>query len=428
MFDPFFGKYLLERKYVSLPRLRSLLERLDEAHVRIGVSAIHEGLMNAAQVERILQIQQKEDLRFGELAVREGFLRESDLQRLLKGQRHARLSLGQLLMDDGIFTFDQLEKLFHEYRRDSGLTKNEIEALNRNDINGVLGSFFQTAGDSIDIYREYVRLFLKNVVRFVSPNIHFVRMEILSALPYRNVVYQNVQAAAGSIAFGISGEADDLVEFARMFMPIDSLQLDEMARDALGEFLNIQNGLYLSQLSERGLEQRVSPPEYRQAGILKGDPVIRIPFSLPFGRYDVAIAASPRFEESEARAGRGRSLRIVIADDSAVSRCLLRNILTDAGYEVTGEAADGEAAIAKYLELRPDLITMDVTMPRMDGIDALKAILKADPDARVVMITALSQSSVMLKALKNGVKDYIVKPIDARNVLNVVSDVLKNVH
>ena len=423
MFDQFFGKYLLEKKCVSLSLLQNLLKRLDQARIRLGVLAIHERLMNAEQVEYILKLQQKEDLCFGELAIREGLLKESDLKDLLEIQKQACFSLGQLLVDDGILTFDQLEKLFHDYRRDSGLTRDEIRALSRNDLNGVLSSFFQIHGDSFDMYREYVRLFLKSVVRFVSPNIRFGKMETVADLPYENILSQKIGGPFGNVAFGLCGSAPDLVEFARLFSPIASLELDDMAKDAIGEFLNIQNGLYLSQLSEKGLELQIAPPEYARGGVLKGHVALRTPLSLPIGNYDIAIAVSPCFEERACPSGR-RKARIVVADDSAVSRCLLKNILTDAGYEIAGEAADGKTAIAQYLEHRPDLITMDLTMPRMDGIEAMKAIRRSDPDARVVIITALGQKSTMLESLRNGATDYIVKPIDARRFLNAISDIL----
>jgi two-component system, chemotaxis family, chemotaxis protein CheY len=82
---------------------------------------------------------------------------------------------------------------------------------------------------------------------------------------------------------------------------------------------------------------------------------------------------------------------VLIADDAAFMRMMLRNILTDAGYEVTGEAEDGAEAVSRYLELRPDLTTMDITMPGMNGLDALKAIRAEDPEARVIMCSAMGQ-------------------------------------
>jgi two-component system chemotaxis response regulator CheY len=114
--------------------------------------------------------------------------------------------------------------------------------------------------------------------------------------------------------------------------------------------------------------------------------------------------------------------RIIIVDDSTYSRIQLKKILTNAGHEVTGEAATGFEAVSKYTLLKPDIVTMDITMPDMNGIDALQSIIKADPDAKVVMVTAMSQADKVLEALKAGAKNYITKPFDRAKIISVVNE------
>jgi two-component system chemotaxis response regulator CheY len=116
--------------------------------------------------------------------------------------------------------------------------------------------------------------------------------------------------------------------------------------------------------------------------------------------------------------------RILIVDDTMFMRTLLKNILFSGGHDIVGEAADGTEAVAMYLELKPDLVTMDVVMPKMNGIEALKAIKAADPAAKVIMCTAVGQEQMVKLAVKSGAKGYIVKPFQAPKVLEEVKNVL----
>ncbi|MBO4374272.1 MAG: response regulator [Lachnospiraceae bacterium] len=115
---------------------------------------------------------------------------------------------------------------------------------------------------------------------------------------------------------------------------------------------------------------------------------------------------------------------ILIVDDSRMSRSILRNVLEKAGYSIAGEAANGEDAVKAYKEIGPDLVTLDITMPKMDGLEALTRILSFDADAKVIMITAAGQQDKLIKALKVGAKRFINKPFDEEEALKNISDVL----
>jgi two-component system chemotaxis response regulator CheY len=110
----------------------------------------------------------------------------------------------------------------------------------------------------------------------------------------------------------------------------------------------------------------------------------------------------------------------MVVDDALFMRTILKKVLTDAGFEVIGEAENGQLAIARYQELRPDVVMMDITMPVMDGLSALKEIRKLAPDAAVIMCTALGQESSVMDALKSGAKDYIIKPFKPDKVAEAV--------
>ncbi|MGE0028801.1 MAG: response regulator [Thermoleophilia bacterium] len=115
---------------------------------------------------------------------------------------------------------------------------------------------------------------------------------------------------------------------------------------------------------------------------------------------------------------------VLIADDAAFMRMMLKNVLTEAGYEVVGEAENGAVAVSKYRELNPDLTTMDITMPEMDGLAALKEIRAADPSARVVMCSAMGQQSMVIESIQAGARDFIVKPFQPDRVLEAVQKAL----
>ncbi len=116
--------------------------------------------------------------------------------------------------------------------------------------------------------------------------------------------------------------------------------------------------------------------------------------------------------------------RILIVDDAAFMRKLLTDTLVGSGHEVIGEAATGQEGVEKYQALRPDLTTLDITMPEKDGLTALREILSFDPAARVIMCSALGQESKVLESVKSGAKDFIVKPFKAERVLDVIAKAL----
>lgn len=116
--------------------------------------------------------------------------------------------------------------------------------------------------------------------------------------------------------------------------------------------------------------------------------------------------------------------RIMVVDDAAFMRNNLKHILTQAGHDVAGEAVDGADAVTKYDEIKPDLVTMDITMPNMDGIEALKQIRAKDPASRVVMCSAMGQESLVVEAITSGARDFVVKPFQGERVVEAVAKAL----
>lgn len=118
------------------------------------------------------------------------------------------------------------------------------------------------------------------------------------------------------------------------------------------------------------------------------------------------------------------TMRVLIVDDAAFMRMMIKDILKKNNFEVAGEAGDGAQALEMYKELSPDLVTMDITMPEMDGITSLREIKKHDPNANVIMCSAMGQQSMVIDAIQAGAKDFIVKPFQADRVLEAINKTL----
>ncbi|MBQ7972768.1 MAG: response regulator [Lachnospiraceae bacterium] len=115
---------------------------------------------------------------------------------------------------------------------------------------------------------------------------------------------------------------------------------------------------------------------------------------------------------------------ILIVDDAAFMRMMIKDILTKNGYTVAGEAENGAKAVEKYNEIKPDLVLMDITMPEKDGIQALKEIRGTDPSAKIIMCSAMGQQAMVIESIQSGAKDFIVKPFQPDRVIEAVKKVV----
>ncbi|HEU5140238.1 MAG TPA: response regulator [Bacillales bacterium] len=116
--------------------------------------------------------------------------------------------------------------------------------------------------------------------------------------------------------------------------------------------------------------------------------------------------------------------RILIVDDAAFMRMMIKDILTKNGFEIAGEAGDGNEAVEQFKETSPDLVTLDITMPEVDGLTALKEIKKLDANAKVIMCSAMGQQAMVIDAIQAGAKDFIVKPFQADRVIEAIQKAL----
>ncbi len=120
------------------------------------------------------------------------------------------------------------------------------------------------------------------------------------------------------------------------------------------------------------------------------------------------------------------AIRVLVVDDAMFMRSMIKDILQNAGagYEIVGEASNGREAVSRYRELKPDVVTMDIVMPQMDGIEATREILKDDPGAVIVICSAMGQEALVVESISAGAKDFIVKPFTSERVLQVLAKIL----
>jgi len=117
--------------------------------------------------------------------------------------------------------------------------------------------------------------------------------------------------------------------------------------------------------------------------------------------------------------------KVLIVDDTKFMRNILKNILVKKDIEIIGEAVNGKEAVEKYKEMKPDLVTMDIIMPEMNGIEAVKAIMGENPDAKILMCSAMGQQAMVIEAIQAGAKDFVIKPFQPARVLEAVDRTLQ---
>ncbi len=298
MFSQFFGNYLLKRGMITPRQLRDVLALQDSVRVKLGILAIDAGYMTAAHVERVNALQAQQDKRFGEIAIDEGFMNQDQLTELLGQQNKRHLLISQALVDRNVLTYEEVESVLNEYRKDSGLTAAEYEALRNNDIDTVTRAIVKMPelGDP-KIYGEYFALFVRNLVRFIDNNILLQPAELITEEPFDALVHQEMDGRF-KIFTGLAGEREGMREFAQRFARMRVENFGELAVDALGEFMNTHNGLFLSKLSNDWVDLELYPSEAKIDGVITSIGVVyKAPFSLSFGAFQFYIGlGSPVFK------------------------------------------------------------------------------------------------------------------------------------
>lgn len=431
MFSQLFGKYLTEKGVISEAEYTDLIKKQLDTRVKLGTIAVAEGLLTEEQCETLNRLQLQFDKRFGDLAVENNMLTDDQVSLLLKKQGNPYMKFLEVILESGKVSVSKVDEYLNDFKAEKGFADAEMAALKNDDIEALLPTYVFSSKKYV---ADITGIVVRNINRFVSRDFYFGRIARAEAVDYK---YLAVQKTTGddTVYIGIA-QTDDGKGFAEVASNFSGAEAESGsfdAFDAVCEFINCNSGLFASETSKKGINLDMDPSLAYENDKITGNlytvPVfvnnseikliISVNDEVNLGAAPIDLNSGEKASVSDNVAG---SNSILIVDDSRTSRKILRGLLEANGYTVVGEAQDGEEAVAMYDSLKPQLVTMDITMPKLDGIGALKEIMAKDSSAKVVMITAAGQQSKVVEALKSGAKQFVTKPFDKDEVLKSIKE------
>lgn len=433
MFSQLFGHYLIDKRIITPDEYRATIENQLKVRVKLGTIAIAEGMLTEKQVDDINRLQMQQDKRFGDIAVEKGLLTDDQICALLAKQGNPYMQFVESITQSAGLSAGVIEKTLAVYQKENGFTDQDMEALKNDDIDALVPVF---AKSDNPLVTAIAGLVIKNVNRFITRDYYIGHISKAKSLSYHCLAGQRI---TGSLTFyaALAASADDeaFQLVAGRFSGVKAARGSADSFDGVCEFINVNNGLFASDQSKNaGREFELEPVEAYQDQKVTGDFYIlpiyieEQPITLVIADQDITPGQT-RFEfESNTRqvyqlADDSRA-SVMIVDDSHMARTVLKDLLESNGYSVIAEATNGREAVEIFHDNFPDLITLDITMPEMDGVECLKRILDIEPDQKVIMITAAGQQSKVVEALKLGAKQFITKPFEKDVVLRSIREVL----
>lgn len=433
MFSQLFGHYLIDKRIITPDEYRATIENQLKVRVKLGTIAIAEGMLTEKQVDDINRLQMQQDKRFGDIAVEKGLLTDDQISALLAKQGNPYMQFVESITQSAGLSAGVIEKTLAVYQKENGFTDQDMEALKNDDIGALVPVF---AKSDNPLVTAIAGLVIKNVNRFITRDYYIGHISKAKSLSYHCLAGQRI-TGAGTFYAALAASADDeaFQLVAGRFSGVKAARGSADSFDGVCEFINVNNGLFASDQSKNaGREFELEPVEAYQDQKVTGDFYIlpiyieEQPITLVIADQDITPGQT-RFEfESNTRqvyqlADDSRA-SVMIVDDSHMARTVLKDLLESNGYSVIAEATNGREAVEIFHDNFPDLITLDITMPEMDGVECLKRILDIEPDQKVIMITAAGQQSKVVEALKLGAKQFITKPFEKDVVLRSIREVL----
>ena len=433
MFIQLFGKYLVEKKAITDDILRQIIEKQKTVRVKLGTIAVSEGILTEAQVEEINEMQKQQDKRFGDIAVDMELLSPDQIVDLLSKQGNAYMQFIELTTSLSRLTNSDIEEFLKIYKKDMGFSDEELEALKADDIDKLMPLFVFSSKPYV---KDIAGLVIRNLVRFVSSDFYIEKASHVKELSYAELSTQEMNGDH-NIFIGIAEEEDKggFLKIGNSFSHCDKAATDADTFDAVSEFINVTSGLFVTEKSKAGVNIDMEPPLSFKAQKAVGDFYV-IPVYLEGRKVDIVLAVDSEFTAGETpentgavtaqadNVAAGGENTALIVDDSRMSRMMMRGILEKAGLKVVAEAANGAEGLEAFKKYKPAVVTLDITMPVMDGLEALEEILKVDAEAKVIMVTAAGQQDKLIKALKTGAKRFINKPFNEEEIVRNIKEVM----
>ena len=433
MFSQLFGEYLVNEGVISDKELREVLDEQDSTKVRLGTIAVAQGYMTENEAEEVNHLQTQYDRRFGDIAVERGYLSEREVDELLEQQGNAFMKFLQIMFEKDYIHASQLDEYLTNFQTHKGFSNDEMKALKCDDIDGIVPLFAFSAKPYVT---DIVALILRNITRFVTQDYYIGSIRHVDTLEYKSIIGQKTYGTHGIYTAVASTEKEDgLIALASDFAKENLSKMDNYVYDTLSEFVNMCLGLFVTSISKGELFIDIEPPFVYVNQSVKGDGYV-IPLYIHGKEFmlfvavdsELAIGQQPYSIDIQKRAGSEATPdskgTIMIVDDSAFIRKVLRNIVEEEGYCVVCEAVNGQEAVDLYQEYKPDIVTMDITMPIMDGVTALEQIKAYDSAANVIMVTSAGQQKKVIQALKTGALQFCMKPLDKDEIVKALSEVI----
>lgn len=427
MFIQLFSNYLVEQSVITMEQRNSFQDQILKTHVKLGIIAVAEGLLTEEQAEEINHQQTRQDRLFGDMAVELGYLTARQVSDLLGKQGDMTMKFIQLMVNTPGLSIDTVYEHLHGFQKAYGFTDKEFEAVQREDFESIMPLFAPVRDTNIT---DLAGLVMRNLTRFVTNNFYFGKMKKATDYSYsmlagqKSVGEQNI-----FLGFGAASGLDGIVRLAQHYAKSVAITNSDEVYDAVCEFANLNNGLYGSVLSDDDISIEMLPPEVYLQQQFSGN-AYYMPVYIDNTEFDLILSTDAAFvpgdkphtlnlKKTKFSTITTESLpTVLVVDDSALIRKVLIRLLSENGYQVVGEAADGAEGVALYKELKPDIVTLDITMPVMDGITALRLIREYDPKATVAMISAAGQKDKLMDALREGAELFFTKPFNAQEVIS----------
>lgn len=427
MFIQLFSNYLVGQSVITIEQRDTFQEEIQKTRVKLGTIAIAEGLLTEAQAEEINHQQTLQDRRFGDIAVELEYLTPDQVSELLGKQGDVSMKFFQLLINNLGLSMEAVTEHLHGFQKAHGFTNEELEAVKEDDFETIVPLFATVRDTTIT---DLAGLVMRNLTRFVTNNFYFGRMKKATEYSYSMLAGQkSVGEADIFLGFSATNELDGIIKLAKNYAKSVSVTSSDEVYDAVCEFANLNNGLFDSVLSDDDVFIEMVPPEVYLNQQLSGN-AYYMPVYIDDSEFDLIISTDAAFvpgekphtlnlKKTELSPSAASSLpTVLVVDDSALIRKMLIKLLNENGYQVVGEATNGEEGVELYKELEPDIVTLDITMPVMDGVTALKKIKEYDPEAMVAMISAAGQKDKLMDALREGAELFFTKPFNAQEVIS----------
>jgi CheY-specific phosphatase CheX len=288
MFSQYLGQYLLNEKHLTNLQLNTALEYQKTVRLKLGVLAVNAGYMNAKQACEVHQMQTKFDKRFGEIAVDAGFLKEEQVEALLSSQSFGHLLLAQALIDKKYMTLEKFEQIMHEYKKKYNISESQFEAIQRDDVDEIISIYVNLENDKYaKEIKHFISLFMRNVIRFIDSEVYTNKIMKVEAYKTKCAITQRIKNSINLQTY-INAEEEVFVKIASIYAEEELSSIDEMAKDSVGEFLNLNNGLYLVSMSKLGIELDMEPQSLFFEKMISSAYVL--PIQLPFGKIELIIS------------------------------------------------------------------------------------------------------------------------------------------